>query len=242
MAKQQPIKKFVSRNLSESIEKSVQDAVDSGIDVSELVDSISKEPTNVVARNYYNEEDTNNLVEQITKGRAIPGQSLTNDPNNPYPWEQPTKHSNPREALTSITIELLKPENAKNIVKSLAEGMAATDITTSILYAKFFTGEINPDVMLLLIEPVLYTVMSLGSEAGVEYNIEPHDVNELDEDEEDEKLKEFKKAVKKIEGQKIENSENKVNIREDVIPSSLLAQVKETGSELKGLLSKQEEV
>ena len=55
MAKQQPIKKFVSRNLSESIEKSVQDAVDSGIDVSELVDSISKEPTNVVARNYYNE-------------------------------------------------------------------------------------------------------------------------------------------------------------------------------------------
>ena len=67
MAKQQPIKKFVSRNLSESIEKSVQDAVDSGIDVSELVDSISKEPTNVVARNYYNEEDTNNLVEQITK-------------------------------------------------------------------------------------------------------------------------------------------------------------------------------
>ena len=35
MARKKPIKKFVTRNLSESIERSVEDVVDSGIDVSD---------------------------------------------------------------------------------------------------------------------------------------------------------------------------------------------------------------
>ena len=106
MAKQKPIRKFVSRNLSESIERSVQDAVDSGVDISELVSALEKEPT-IRAESSYNQETLNELVEQVNKGKSIPGQSLTNDPNNPYPWER-LKYSNPREALTVITTELLQ--------------------------------------------------------------------------------------------------------------------------------------
>ena len=244
MAKQKPIRKFVSRNLSESIERSVQDAVDSGVDISELVSAIEKEPT-IRAESSYSQETLNELVEQVNKGKSIPGQSLTNDPNNTYPWERPAKYSNPREALTVITTELLQKETALNIVNSLVEGMAATDITTTILFAKFFNGEINPDTMLLLIEPILYTVMSLGSEAGVEYNIEPNDLDEpVEEDVEESqgKLKEFKNAVNKISSGQSDKETLRMNIREDVIQASLLAQVKETGSEIKGLLSKREEV
>ena len=50
MAKQKPIRKFVSRNLSESIERSVQDAVDSGIDISELVDASAPAVVNITAK------------------------------------------------------------------------------------------------------------------------------------------------------------------------------------------------
>jgi hypothetical protein len=244
MARKKPIKKFVTRNLSESIGRSVEDVVDSGIDVSELISAIEKEPT-VKAESSYSQETLDELVEQVNKGRSIPGQSLTNNPDNPYPWERPAKYSNPREALTIITTELLQKDTALNIVNSLVEGMAATDITTTILFAKFFNGEINPDTMLLLIEPILYTVMSLGSEAGVEYNIEPNDLDEPDEEDLEEsegKLKEFKNAVNKITNGQSDTETSQINIREDVIPASLLAQVKETGSEIKGLLSKREEV
>jgi hypothetical protein len=87
--------------------------------------------------------------------------------------------------------------------------------------------------------------MSLGSEAGVEYNIEPNDLDEPDEEDLEEsegKLKEFKNAVNKITNGQSDTETSQINIREDVIPASLLAQVKETGSEIKGLLSKREEV
>ena len=217
MAKQKPIRKFVSRNLSESIERSVQDAVDSGIDISEL-------------------------VEQVNRGKSIPGQSLTNNPSTPYPWEQPAKYSNPRDALMSITADLLEKDTAYNVIKSLAEGMAATDITTTILFAKFFNGEINPDTMLLLIEPILYTVMSLGSEAGVEYNIEPNDIDEEDEEDVQENIRQFRNVINKVKDKQIDNTNNKPNIREDVLPPSLLEKVKETGAQMKGLLSRQQEV
>jgi hypothetical protein len=241
MAKQKPIRKFVSRNLSESIERSVQDAVDSGIDISELVDAIEKETT-IRAEDAYSQETLDELVEQVNRGKSIPGQSLTNNPSTPYPWEQPAKYSNPRDALMSITADLLEKDTAYNVIKSLAEGMAATDITTTILFAKFFNGEINPDTMLLLIEPILYTVMSLGSEAGVEYNIEPNDIDEEDEEDVQENIRQFRNVINKVKDKQIDNTNNKPNIREDVLPPSLLEKVKETGAQMKGLLSRQQEV
>ena len=241
MARKKPIKKFVSRNLSESIERSVQDVVDSGIDVSELLNAVEKEST-IRAEDSYSQETLDELVEQANKGKSIPGQSLTNNPDNPYPWEQPAKYANPREALMSITADLLEKDAAYNITKSLAEGMAATDITTTILFAKFFNGEINPDTMLLLIEPIIYTVMSLGSEAGIEYNIEPNDIDEEDEEDVQENIKEFRNAINKVKDKQIDNTNNKPNIREDVLPPSLLEKVKEPGVQMKGLLSRQQEV
>ena len=38
-----------------------------------------------------------------SKGAPIAGQSLTNDPDQSYPWEKPAKFANPREALDSTT-------------------------------------------------------------------------------------------------------------------------------------------
>ena len=240
MAKVKPMKKFVTRNLSEAIERSVNDAVDSGVDISELVNAVENEPTNIIPENNFNQEDFDELVSLKSKGISIPGQSLTNDPNAPYDWEKPAKYANPREALTAITSELLESEKVKFIIASLAEGMSVTDITTAVLYAKFFQGEINPDTMLLLIEPIMYTIMSLGSEAGIEYNIEPNDVNEEDEDEMNENLSEFKNAVSKLTNEKSEEKEA-LNIRADVLPRNLLDKIKEQGPEIRSLLTKQTE-
>ena len=245
MAKKQikPISQFVTRNLSESISRTVDEAAESGLDFEEFIRELDKEPVNKIAENTQNQQDLDELVSMVGKGVAIPGQSLTNSPDQKYSWETPPKHSNPREALTAITTELLETEKVGFLIESLAEGMAVTDITTSILFAKFYQGEINPDVMLLLIEPVMYTIMSIGSEAGIEYNIEPGDVNESfdepDEEFEKGKLSEFNKAIGKVGAEVKPNMNN--NIRSDILPKSLLEKIEDKGPEIRSLLNKQEE-
>ena len=238
-----PVSKFISRNLSESISRTVDEASESGIDFEEFIQALDNEPVNKIAQNTENQQDLDELVSMINKGSAIPGQSLTNNPNNRYPWESPPKYANPREALTAITTELLDTEKIGFLIDSLAEGMAVTDITTSILFAKFYQGEINPDMMLLLIEPIMYTIMSIGSEAGIEYNIEPNDVNESfdepDEEFEKTKLSEFNRAIGKVSNE----SKSKINknIKSEILPKSLLEKIEDKGPEIRSLLNKQEE-
>ena len=230
-----PVSKFISRNLSESISRTVDEASESGIDFEEFIQALDNEPVNKIAQNTENQQDLDELVGMINKGSAIPGQSLTNNPNNRYPWESPPKYANPREALTAITTELLDTEKIGFLIDSLAEGMAVTDITTSILFAKFYQGEINPDMMLLLIEPIMYTIMSIGSEAGIEYNIEPNDVNESfdepDEEFEKTKLSEFNRAIGKVSNE----SKSKINknIKSEILPKSLLEKIEDMSVKLK---------
>ena len=133
----------------------------------------------------------------------------------------------------------------KGIIKSLADGVAVTDITNTVLYTKFVNGEINPDTMLLLVEPIMYTVMSIGSEAGIEYNIEPNDIGESDEVEVNEKVAQFKKAAEDIRSKKEITEDNTgvpVARAEEVVGKNLLDKIKEKGPEMKSLLNKQEEV
>jgi hypothetical protein len=39
------------------------------------------------------------LQQSLDTGRPIPGQSLTNSPEEPYNWEKPAEFSNPKEAM-----------------------------------------------------------------------------------------------------------------------------------------------
>ena len=133
----------------------------------------------------------------------------------------------------------------KGIIKSLADGVAVTDITNTILYTKFVNGEINPDTMLLLAEPIMYTVMSIGSEAGIEYNIEPNDIGESDEVEVNERVAQFRKAAEDIRSKKQITENNKdtaVARAEEVVGKNLLDKIKDKGPEMRSLLTKQEEV
>tara|TARA_R100001509_G_C4872311_1_gene217187 strand:- start:1236 stop:1985 length:750 start_codon:yes stop_codon:yes gene_type:complete len=238
-------KKFIKNNLSDAMVQSVSDVAESGIDISELVDAIDNEPAKLIADSQISETALNKLASDRAKGVAIPGQSLVNDPKNPYPWEKPAKFANPREALTSITTDILEPVAMKGIIKSLADGIAVTDIVNTILYTKFVNGEINPDTMLLLAEPIMYTVMSIGSEAGIEYNIEPNDIGESDEVEVNERVAQFRQAAEDIRSKKQITDDNKdtaVARAEKVIGKNLLDKIKDKGPEMRSLLNKQEEV
>lgn len=200
----------VSRSLPEAIEQTILDAADAGVDF----DDVNVE-NKFNARRKGISEGLDELLQLQAKGSAIPGQSLTNSPDQPYPWEGPPEFANPREALNDILNSLLKPEAVRTLAEALSGGASVGDIGISILYAKFVEGKINPDVMLLLLEPVMYVIMAIGEEANINYNIDGDDINEPDEVEIQENLEKAEELFSQIKSGAIQN------IKEGAVPSEI---------------------
>ena len=231
---------IVSSNLSEAAALSVMDGLDAGFTMDEIAPDRGPQ---LRGESQFSQEKLDELVSLSNKGAPIPGQSLTNSAESPYEWEKPPEFSNPREALDNIVATIMKPEAMKNIVTALAKGGAVADIGTAILYAKFNEGKISPDAMMMLAEPVMYTIMAIGEEANIKHNIEGNDLDEFDDEDDAEdnesKLNEFrnvltdikKGATKNIDASKIDSK---------VVPESILAQIKEKGPEIKSLLDRGE--
>ena len=231
----------ISSSLSEAAASSVLDGLDAGFTIDEIAPDNGPK---IRGEAKFSQEGLDELVNLSSKGGPIPGQSLTRDSEDPYPWETPPEFTNPREALDDIVGSIMQPEAMKNIVGALAQGGAVADIGTAILYAKFNEGKITPDVMMMLAEPVMYTIMAIGEEANIKYNIEGNDLDEFDEEDDaedgDAKLNEFRNVLTDIKKGATKNIETS-KIDTNVVPESILAHVKEKGPEIKSLLSKGEE-
>ena len=232
---------IISSNLSDAAGQIVLDGLDAGFDIEDIAPDNG---TKIRGEAKFSQEGLDELVKLSNKGSPIPGQSLTRDTENPYPWETPPEFTNPREALDDVVGSLMQPEAMKNIVSALAQGAAVADLGAAILYAKFNEGKINPDVVMMLAEPVMYTIMAIGEEANIKYNIEGDDLDELDSEDEqeefDKRVDEFRNVLTDIKKGATKNIEPS-KIDTNVVPESILAQVKEKGPEIKSLLSKGEE-
>ena len=60
------------------------------------------------------EKATNFMGSSLAKGRALPGQSLTNSPDQPYNWEKPVEISNSNEGMMYVFENLTVPETTAN--------------------------------------------------------------------------------------------------------------------------------
>ena len=101
-------KPVLSDNLTNAVEQIILDAQDAGVDLNDIEDK-----PKVRGKLRDKPEALDELVALKSQGSAIPGQSLTNSPDQPYPWEQPAEFANPREALNNILSSLLQPEAVK---------------------------------------------------------------------------------------------------------------------------------
>ena len=132
--------------------------------------------------------------------KPIPGQSLTNSPDQPYAWEQAPKYTSVPQAALAIFADLTEEENFVQLMTALKSGTSVSDITSVILYRGFQLGQFNPDMMLLLMEPVMYMILALAEKVGLGdvlgYEGEQLD-EDFDEDEKEEKLTLLKDTVKK---------------------------------------------
>ena len=230
---------IITDNLSDASSGIVLDALDAGMDIDEIAPDTG---TKIRGEAVFNQENLDEVVGLSSVGAPIAGQSLMNSQEEAYPWEKPAEFSNPREALDEIVSSIMQPEAVKNVVMALSKGAAAADIAIAVLYSKFTEGKINPDVMMMLVEPVMYLTMAIGEEANIKYNIEGNDLDEIDDEDTDEgteeKLKQFENIFTQIKNGV--SSENIDELNTEVVPENMLSQIKEKGPEIRSMLSKGE--
>jgi len=186
------------------------------------------------------EKATQFISDNFERGKAIPGQSLTNAPEQTYNWEKPTEFTNPRETMMYIFETLTVPETTTNILLSLNNGVGVIDIASIVLYQGFLEGKWNPDLMTLMMEPTMYMIIALAEKADIPYSLEAGDDEEaqvMSPDKQIETLQsgvnEFdrirKQAMTKINPQSVPE-EIKQAIEETEIPQSLLDKVEKQPS------------
>jgi len=166
-------------------------------------------------------------------GRPIPGQSLTSNPDEPRPFERPPDFTNFKEALDYTTAELLEEEAYMSIVGALGDGVPVTDLAMQIGYVGFREGKWNPDLMMMLMEPLMYLLMALAEKAGIEYRIDDED-----EDEDDDTL--FEQKSKNI-ADTIREKTDKGQIPSGALPSDIVAKIEALEIPQESLLAKPEE-
>ena len=183
----------------------------------------------------------------MEQGRPIPGQSLTNDPNQPYNWEKPAEYTNPKEAMLFVFESLTEPETTANILLSLSKGVGVIDIASITLYTGFLEGKWNPDLMMLLMEPTMYMVMALAEKAEIDFVIDAGDTVDEEEILGDKAVEEIEKGIGSLEAMRKQAAQRvspqsvpqevREVIEETEIAPSLLEKVEQEQS--KSLLSKE---
>lgn len=142
-------------------------------------------------------------IKAVTQlGRPIPGQSLTSDPDNPAPYEKPPEFTSVHAASEFIFEKLIDEEVYPQMMGLLADDVPIMDIVRTTLFAGFTEGKWNPDLMLMLVEPVAYMLLALAERAEIDPVIYRGEDEDEDEEErvlgtkyEKEKLQSMKKVL-----------------------------------------------
>tara|TARA_R100001244_G_scaffold115896_1_gene85990 strand:+ start:219 stop:821 length:603 start_codon:yes stop_codon:yes gene_type:complete len=194
------------------------------------------------------ETATKFLGDNLTRGRAIPGQSLTNNPDEPQAWERPPEFTEVRKAMYEIFEILTEKENLANSLLSLSKGVSVIDISSIILYTGFIEGKWNPDLMMLLMEPTMYMVMALADKAEIDYVMDSARATNEEEMSPDKQLDRLNDSITSLQELRRQAADNvspmavtpniKEELEEITISESLLAKVKKETNN--SLLSKEE--
>ena len=178
------------------------------------------------------EEYNPEAVEAFAKaGKPIPGQSLTSNPDEPRPFEGPPEFTNFKEALDYTVGELLEEEAYMSIVSAIDDGVPIIDLVMQITYVGFREGKWNPDLMMMLVEPLIYTLMALAEKADIEYRIDS------DDDDDDNLFEEKAKNIADVAAAKLKEKDV---VPSGIIPSEIMRQIEATEVP-EGLLSKPEQ-
>lgn len=152
-----------------------------------------------MAETQYNPEE----IENVFMGKAgqmdrpLPGESLTNDPENPLPFEKAPEYTDLTTALEYYFATFTEEGTYDRILELIASGTPLMDITQMVLYQGFQEGLFNPDLMMLLAEPITYMLAAFAEQESIEFTIQEDDEEDIEE-EEAQSLPMMKQALKQV--------------------------------------------
>ena len=125
--------------------------------------------------------------------RPLPGSSLTNNPKNRGAYEKAPEFTLVKEAMDYLFTTLTEEDNYVQLLTALSEGATIMDTARVLLFSGFTEGKWNPDLLLLLVEPLAYMLMAFAERAEINIIID----NDLDDDP-DEFLAQSQNKLKEI--------------------------------------------
>ncbi len=135
---------------------------------------------------------------------ATPGQSLTNPPDQKYPWEGPPQFTNRHDAELYILTQLTEEEVFLALMDMIGDGITVEAITTTYLYNGYAEGLWNADLLLMLVESVAFMIIGLVEKVGLDYKL-------YQGEEEDDALDEIDPALEDEDEPSEENALDKTN-------------------------------
>lgn len=112
-------------------------------------------------------------MEEVSKmNRPIPGQSLTTDPENPAPYERPPEFTNVHEASMYMWDFVTEDETYVALMTGISKGVPIMSIVQVLLFDQFQQGKFNPDLMMMLAEPLAYMLIALAERLDLDIKID----------------------------------------------------------------------
>ena len=118
---------------------------------------------------------------------AIPGQSLTDTPQN-FPWERPAEFTDPTEAARFELKRLNKPEALDSVLALLQVGFPIIPLAETIKTNSQAEGLYNPDVGLLITPVITQQLVSTAQDAGIDYVMGDEESEEERSEKEDQRV------------------------------------------------------
>ena len=115
--------------------------------------------------------------------KPIPGQSLMSDPDKPMPFEKAPLYTDRTDVLENFFEMLTEPKVYEGLLDTLETGITVMDVVQTLLYQGFREGDFNPDMMLLVAEPLAYMIAALAERADVDFIISEDDEDDEDDEE-----------------------------------------------------------
>lgn len=165
--------------------------------------------------------------------RSIPGEGMSNDPDNPYSFEQAPEFVVHREALEYLFVTITDEEKYVDILMAIEQGVPIMELTQVILFKGFTEGKWNPDLMLLLAEPLAFMLMALAERQGIDYVITRDDVEEDAESERKLSTTGLEKRLKEKQKAALQGKTN-------TLPTEIIERIEEVPV-VESLLAKKEE-
>ncbi len=168
---------------------------------------------------------------EMMEASSIPGQSLTQDPENKAAYETPPEFTDIQDFVDEAFLDISDPETLPDLLDALRHEAPLEYLVEQYLQNAMNSGKINPDLMMLAIEPIMYILITMATYAGIDPNFAEEDEEWDDDESVNQETKDLRMKANALLADQDENDDQQISMEEmkapSVAPKSLLARSKQ---------------